>query len=225
MAGSCIRCVTFDLDDTLYLEREYVRSGFDAVGLWTKDRLGIEDFSARAWAAFEAGVRGSIFDAALVSAGVEPDPETIKELVVVYRAHTPLIRPLPDATACVTSIIGQALLAVVSDGPLESQRAKANVLGVQAWSTLTVLTTELGDGFGKPDPRSFRLVERATSASGDECVYLADNPAKDFGGPRSLGWRTVRVRRRGSLHEKVDSTDEVDAEVQDLSSVVKLLFG
>ena len=32
--------VTFDLDDTLYLERDFVRSGFAAVGAWLATERG-----------------------------------------------------------------------------------------------------------------------------------------------------------------------------------------
>src|SRR5207302_9076607 len=36
-------CVVFDIDDTLYLERDYVRSGFRAVGTWAEQWLRIPD--------------------------------------------------------------------------------------------------------------------------------------------------------------------------------------
>jgi len=51
-----------DIDDTLYLERDYVRSGFCAVGRWLAEHQNVEDFFERAWALFEAGARGNIFD-------------------------------------------------------------------------------------------------------------------------------------------------------------------
>ncbi|MGQ9635778.1 MAG: HAD family hydrolase, partial [Bryobacteraceae bacterium] len=61
--------VAFDLDDTLYLERDYVRSGFEAVGEWAKERLGIGDFTQRAWRWFQQGRRGDIFNQVLVEIG------------------------------------------------------------------------------------------------------------------------------------------------------------
>ena len=35
------RAVVFDIDDTLYLERDYVRSGFTAAGAWARTELGL----------------------------------------------------------------------------------------------------------------------------------------------------------------------------------------
>jgi hypothetical protein len=37
--------------------------------------------------------------------------------------------------------------------------------------------------------------------------------------PRCLGWRTVRVRRPGSLHAEVPSGDDVDAEITSLADL------
>jgi FMN phosphatase YigB (HAD superfamily) len=33
-----------------------------------------------------------------------------------------------------------------------------------------------------------------------ECMYVADNPWKDFASPADLGWITVRIRREHGLH-------------------------
>ncbi len=69
-------------------------------------------------------------------------------------------------------------------------------------------------------------MEAHFGSHGADNVYLADNPRKDFVAPRALGWRTVRVRRPESLHVDVDSGEDVDVEVADLSEVACLLgFG
>jgi putative hydrolase of the HAD superfamily len=209
-------CVVFDIDDTLYLERDYVRSGFRAVGEWARARLGIADFAERSWRLFEAGVRGSIFDDVLAESGVQPDRALVRALVDVYRTHEPAIEMLPDAADAVGRLRGHVALAALSDGPLESQRAKARALRVGDWAEVTVFTAELGAGFGKPDPRAFELVECRVACGPSGCVYVADNPAKDFAGPRGRGWRTVRVRREGALHAGIDSGSDVDLEVADL---------
>lgn len=210
--------MALDVDDTLYLERDYVRSGFRAADAWVRRELGVDGFARRAWTAFERGVRGRIFDVALEECGVEPSPDLVGELVRVYRLHDPAIELLDDAAACLDLLVGRVTLAVVTDGPIDSQRAKARALGVDAWADVTVFTSELGDGFAKPHCRAFELVEQVTSCEASECVYLADNPAKDFRAPRSLGWVTVRVRRPQGLHARLASGPDVDAEIQDLSA-------
>lgn len=220
---SRVACVVFDIDDTLYLERDYVRSGFAAVGRWAAEALAFPDFAARAWAEFEAGRRGDIFDHVLAQSGAPRTREAVQAMVAVYRDHVPQVSLLPDARACLDSIEGRSAIAAVTDGPLQSQRSKAEALDLTRWAKPIVFTAELGPGLGKPHPRAFRLVEEATGAAGSACCYVADNPAKDFAAPASLGWRTVRVVRRGGLHRKVPSGADVEMEITDLTTLPHLL--
>jgi putative hydrolase of the HAD superfamily len=210
-------CVVFDLDDTLYLERDYVRSGLVAVGAAVAERCAIDGFATVAWEAFGRGVRGTLFDEALASLGVRPPPGLIGELVEIYRSHVPEISLLPDAAAAVAALQERsASIAVISDGPLLSQRAKAQAIDAEGWASLIVLTEELGEGRGKPHRSAFELVEQTLGFHHRECLYVADNPSKDFGGPVQLGWRTARVRRPGSLHEALASPSDIDREDADL---------
>jgi putative hydrolase of the HAD superfamily len=215
-AGLRVRCVVFDIDDTLYLERDYVRSGFRAAGVWARDRLGIDGVGDRAWKAFLAGERDTVFDAVLSANGVPPSPEAVRDLVDVYRRHVPSISLLPDARSCLERLDGRLAIAALTDGPSASQRAKARALELARWAAPIVFTEDLGEGFAKPSPDGFRIIETQAGYAGAECLYVADNPAKDFGGPRALGWRTVRVRRPGGLHQNVASGLDVDAEIADL---------
>lgn len=226
MAASPSQVVVFDIDDTLYLEREYVRSGFRAVGAWARRSLGAPDLADRAWAAFESGVRATIFDTALAGAGIEPTPELLARLVTCYREHQPDIALLADARACLDGLDvegGGAAVAVITDGPLASQSAKARSLGLAMWSQNVIFTEALGVGFGKPHCHAFELVERRLGVGGDRCTYVADNPAKDFAGPRRLGWQTIRVRRRRGLHHHVDGGDDIDHEIADLTDLMALI--
>lgn len=215
--------VVFDIDDTLYLERDYVRSGFEACGRWLDAERGLAGFGAAAWKLFTDGVRGDTFDRALAELGHAADAALVGYLVETYRSHDPDIAMLPDARRAVDGLAADHLLAVVTDGPETSQAAKARRLGTSDWAALTVLTATLPPGSAKPSPAAFELIECRLGATGDACTYVADNPAKDFGGPASLGWRTVRVRRPGQLHEHVPSGHDVTVQIGDLDSLLDVL--
>lgn len=216
-------CVVFDLDDTLYLERDYVASGFRAIDMWLQTQVGIAGFFDAAWRAFHNGVRGTIFNHALGELGDQDDPELVGRLVEIYRAHEPQIDLLGDASSCLDELAGNVVLGLITDGPAVSQRAKARALGVGQFIPEMVFTEELGPGLSKPHTMAFELVQRRTSTLGPRCVYVADNPAKDFSGPKRLGWSTVRVRRRDGLHAGVVSGSDVDVEVTDLSDLHVLI--
>src|SRR5213082_3476474 len=96
--------VVFDIDDTLYLERDYVRSGFRAVGEWARESLGLSSFFEEAWKCFEKGRRGDIFNVTLEGFGVRPSDELIRTLLSVYRGHDPAICLLPDSEQCLRNV-------------------------------------------------------------------------------------------------------------------------
>ncbi|TMA51722.1 MAG: ATP-grasp domain-containing protein, partial [Deltaproteobacteria bacterium] len=91
-----LRVVVFDLDDTLFPERDYVRSGFAALEDEVRRVFGASAFGAVAWELFEAGVRGRIIDAALARLGLPADAATVGSLVDCYRRHRPSIGLYPD---------------------------------------------------------------------------------------------------------------------------------
>jgi putative hydrolase of the HAD superfamily len=208
---SPIAVVAFDIDDTLYLERDYVRSGFRAVDGWCQEHLGRSGFGASAWEAFQQGARRDIFDRVLRQWGVPIEPSLIGQLVDVYRRHDPQIDLLPDAAECLARLRGRVKLAAISDGPPASQQAKVRRLGLDRWMDEIVLTGVLGPGFEKPSPKAFLKIQETFQCAGSQCVYVADNPAKDFRGPRQLGMTAIRVRRLEGLHYHVDPCSPADA--------------
>ncbi len=220
-----IRTLVFDLDDTLYAEADYVRSGFAAVDAWLRERGVAEGFLARANTHFAAGVRGRIFDAALADLGLAPSPEMIGAMVGVYRRHRPEIRLDAAVAALLDSLRGHFALGLITDGPAVMQRGKIDALGLARWFDCIVVTDELGREFWKPHPEGFRRVMASLPGG---YVYIGDNPAKDFVAPRALGWRTVRMRRRGGEHDAATAApgagpDWEIAALPELPAVIPLL--
>lgn len=220
---SGIRGVVFDLDDTLYPERAYALSGFRAVGAWLQGRIACPaDPAARMIELFEAGVRGRIFNQILTEWNhPEPIQPVVDEMVRVYREHVPAIELAPDARAVLDAWHGRFRLGLISDGPEVMQRRKVAALGLERWLDPIVLTDAFGRAYWKPHPRAFETVQTAWGFAGRECVYIADNPSKDFVAPRALGWRTVQMCRQEGEYGQVATAaaGEPDCLVQALTEI------
>jgi len=215
--------LVFDMDDTLYLERDYARSGFAAVGEWLASERGVAGFGDTAWQLFVAGERGDIFDRGLHAHGIECTAALVKTLVGIYREHAPAIAMAADARAYLARAPQEQPMALITDGPAASQRAKIDALGLRAHLEPCVVTSELpGDG-AKPSPDAFVLVQRALGAEGSACCYVGDNPKKDFVAPHALGWTTVRIRRSGGLHHDLPSGDDVQIEIRSFDELATVL--
>lgn len=204
--------VVFDLDDTLYLERDYVLSGLTATGAWAKNALGIDGLGPIMCALFRSGQRTRIFDDGLRAVGHPSSPEIVARMLTAYRQHRPRIALAEDATTFLRHHQADVHFAVITDGFLDAQKRKIRALGLNRLGLrLGICTDRWGRDCWKPNPRAFEHVEAVFGTSGLACTYVADNPAKDFIAPKRLGWRTVRVNREEKIVHLQD-TESVDAD-------------
>lgn len=206
--------VIFDLDDTLYPEIDYVRSGYQAVGAWIIDQMGLDGFGDACWREFQHGDRTRVFNTALARMNVCESPELINDLIEIYRSHTPEIRLFDDAAAVLARLTGKLQLGLLSDGFAIAQRSKIRSLKIEHYFKSIVITDELGDEreFWKPSSVPYQVIMESMSGAANTFVYIADNDRKDFVSANRLGWTTVKVARIGSVHR--DATVGVEYRAQ-----------
>jgi putative hydrolase of the HAD superfamily len=217
--------VVLDVDDTLYLERDYVASGYAAVGRQVADELGRGGFAEAAARRFASGERTRIFDLVLEELGIAVTPELIDRLVGHYRDHEPAIAMEPDAAHFIARDAPGRGLAIVSDGFLVAQQAKVRALGVdRARFGPVMLTDEFGWDWWKPNERCFQHIQAHFALPPNRFAYVADNPGKDFVGPQKLGWKTIRMRREGGLHEHSECDPPVDLEIRSFDALTEPLI-
>jgi putative hydrolase of the HAD superfamily len=215
------KAVVFDLDDTLYLERDFVQSGFTEVGEWCRAHLGISDFMNRARSDFQAGGRKKIFNRVLASYGFSSDDALVLQLVAVYRDHIPSITLLDDARICLDALYGRYPLALITDGFSKTQWQKIRALGVEDRFEAIIITGELGPAFVKPHPLAFNSVADRLGLTGDQLAYVGDNASKDFIAPYQLGWQTVCVTRSHGICFGIPLGSDVRYRVKNLLDLVQ----
>jgi putative hydrolase of the HAD superfamily len=232
-----VTVLVFDLDDTLFPEREYVASGFRAVDRRLRERHALTGFVEAALGHFHAGRRGRIFDEALEGLGFAAHPALIQELVDCYRGHFPEIRLHPDSVRALASLRGAFRLAIITDGYFEVQKKKVAALGIGPQFEAIVYSDEFGRSSWKPSPEPYLRVMRTLGVTGPECLYVGDNPTKDFVTANALGWKTVQIVREDGeyarvsaetshrAHHRIDCLDELDAILRGENRAVRPIAG
>jgi len=221
-----IQAVVFDLDDTLYPERDYVRSGYRAVARRLHEMLERDEaFDDWLWRRFEAGLAGGAFDALNEHFRLGLDARAITELVGVYREHRPDIHPRPGAAELLGRLGSRCKLGLLSDGFLPAQRLKLDALGLAPMLDAVVFTEEMGRQCWKPAPDGFEAIRAKLNVPHKACAYVGDNPAKDFVAPNSLGWRSIQLLCPGQIHSAKATPDRgapqnVIASLDELESVL-----
>jgi putative hydrolase of the HAD superfamily len=211
--------IVLDIDDTLYLERDYVFSGFRAVGDWLLSNYCAAGFFEIAWNYFLTGSRGDIFNKSLQDINIV-DKKLVAMMVEVYRTHDPDIHLLTDALSFLQNH-SSTELAIISDGYSASQGAKIRALDLEKHVGAIIVTDNWGREYWKPHSRAFETVQQGYLPA--RCVYIADNPLKDFIAPARLGWMpSIRIRRAESMHYDVPTPNDC-IEVASLNDVKVLL--
>jgi len=214
-----IKAVIIDLDDTLYPEEEFVYSGFKAVSLYLQQTgLVKKDLYGLMLQNFKKGNRTEIFNEILKSENIEPKKELINSLIDVYRSHKPDISLFTDAVSFLDRIHGQKKLGLLTDGYLNVQQNKVAALGIEHFFDIIVYTDEMGRDFWKPHQAGYEKIMNNLSVIGNECIYIGDNPTKDFFSANKLGWKTIQIKRPGGVYSCKEELNEEFAENSVLES-------
>lgn len=191
-----LKGIILDLDDTLYLEHEYVQSGFLAVGRSLSDDPD-EGQRYGEWLVERAAREhdGRTFDHLLAAFPHLGERSGVPEMVRVYREHQPGLSLGDEWREALKDWRQRGIfLGLISDGELIGQQRKVDALGLAPLLDHIVLTDAHGKEHWKPSPTAFREMERVSRLHGSELLYVGDNVLKDFVAPNALGWRTVRLR-------------------------------
>lgn len=191
-----MKAIIFDLDDTLYGEKEYVRSGYRAVA---KLLPQVQDAEQKLWTAFEN--KKSAIDDVLVSEGVYTD-ELKQHCLEIYRYHQPNIH-LYDGVLPILLELQELgyLIGLITDGRPEGQRAKIKSLGLEQYIDYIIITDELsGIEFRKPNEKAFVLMKEHFRVEYAEMCYVGDNIRKDFVAPEKLRMKSILFRNTDSLY-------------------------
>jgi len=225
-----LTAVAFDLDDTLYLERDFVRSGYRAVAEWAEGRSGIAAplVLAELEALFAAGIRREVFDLWLEDRGLEPSL-WLARMVETYREHAPCIELCDDAAPLFATLrLRGVRLGLITEGVRRVQENKLRALGLEGAFEAVIIGNQEDRERWKPSRAPFDAWLGLMKVRAEETCYVGDNPAKDFRGAREAGMRSLRVRRAEGLHageEPGSPADAPDTEVRDLHEAETVLLG
>lgn len=179
----------FDLDDTLYPEREFERSGIEFVYQYFEIKhIALNTLLANRnkWInLINNGIRKDINDEVLLN---------------IYRNHFPDIMLYNDSHFFLEKLLAQkAQISLITDGRSITQRNKLKALGIESFFKQIVISEEINSA--KPAERNFKLIMGQPTSH--EYVYIADNPAKDFITPNKLGWITICILDKGqNVHKQ-----------------------
>ncbi|MDO6568446.1 HAD family hydrolase [Alteromonas sp. 1_MG-2023] len=183
----------FDLDDTLYDERQYVESGLRAVAAYVEDNwqvdkvLGLKQLIRL----LDKNGRGRVFNDYLAYNNIPVTKKNVKRCVAAYRLHKPVLSMEKQHLQLLHEL--PKPLYLVTDGNKVVQANKVEALNISHLFKRVFITHRFGVKHAKPSTYCFEKIRHAEGCDWNDMVYVGDNPAKDFVNLNRLGMRTVRV--------------------------------
>jgi len=223
-----LRCVTLDLDDTLWDHR---RAQAEALRLIATEYVAsplVDSFVDRfhhhnkiLWAQYGAGevdvstVKRERFARALQDTGSSANSATgIGEDFLRRYGRLPYLRP--GAREVLDDLSGRVLLGCITDGFTEVQHWKLETTRIGSHFDFVLTSEEVG--VTKPDPVIYAAAAAAAACSPDEILHVGDSYEKDVVGAMAYGMRAAWLP-----HPELPRCDEVDpAPEWILSSLLEL---
>ena len=187
---SNIDAVIFDLDDTLYSEKQYIRSGYKKIA----EYFNIPDMEEEMWNCFENG--GKAIDEVLKAHGLISKKE---QALYIYRFQEPKISLYSGVGELLIRIKKKKKIGIITDGRPEGQRAKLKALNINV--DKVIITDELGGAeYRKPNPKAFEIMQKELNTEFEKMVYIGDNIKKDFIAPQKLGMKYIWFKNPDGLY-------------------------
>lgn len=201
--------VVFDLDDTLYKEIDYYKSG---VKFLYRKYFNKELITSSNELKLDYNWLDEIIQKCPVS----------KELVLNdYRTHPPAISLSNEAKRVLQKLrVENVKMSLVTDGRSITQRNKIRALEISSYFERIIISEEIGTE--KPNHKNFfKAIENYKC---NKFIYVADNPKKDFLGPNELGWVSICLLDDGqNIHPQNFNLDKSYLPKFTISSIKELL--
>ncbi len=192
--GEPVKGVLFDLDDTLFEQRQWL------LGAWQAVACAAVPYGAHAAELAEALIeisdegsdQGGIIDRALERVGAEGCP--VEHLVEVFWSFQPAsLQPYAGAREGLRALRESVPIGLVTDGCPRTQRDKLRCLGLFDAFDVVVYSDELGREHRKPSALPFLAALSKLGVVPGEAVMVGDRPSKDVAGATAAGMRAVRA--------------------------------
>lgn len=189
--------VIFDLDDTLYQEKDYVKSGYKEIAEHFPE---IENMFEKLWNAFKQ--KKNPIDYVLMQEGCYSQ-ENLEKALYIYRSHKPDIKLSTGVREMMQRIRETKKVGIITDGRPEGQRAKLEALGLNQLVDEVIITDELGGvKYRKPNDKAFKIMQNRLNIPFERMIYVGDNLKKDFTAPKQLGMQTIFFCNHNGLYGK-----------------------
>ncbi|MEM7401453.1 MAG: HAD family hydrolase [Pseudomonadota bacterium] len=223
-----VRCVVFDLDDTLWPCEPTILNAENALYEWLGDnyskitnRYSLQEIRnhRQEYAVRNKNIShdvtalrlGSLEELALQFAY----PKSMAhEGLALFRRYRNKVVFYDDSLSTISALSKKFQIGAISNG-------NADIEAIGASHYFDFFITAEQAGAAKPDIEIFEYAQQKTSFSYDQLLYVGDHPSIDIVGANQSGWRSIWFNPNQNPWPELGT--EPDAQIQKLSELLNLL--
>ncbi len=166
--------------------------------------------------------RGKIFNVLCEEYSID---ENMDKLVQIYRNTVPNIKLYDDAVCILKTLKSNYYLGIITDGKNTVQWNKIKALNVEKYIDKVIVTDDYGREYWKPSKEPYKDILKYFNIKPGECIYIGDNPHKDFVSAKALGINTIRIIREVGAHMNtfLSKEHEADYKINCLTEVERII--
>jgi putative hydrolase of the HAD superfamily len=187
----------FDLDDTLYPEIDFLKSGYRII---SEKILAVTGNDIYEEMIRRYKLKENVFEWISSAYSHKDHNLTTSNLLKFYREHVPLIKLSIDTKQFLQALKEKNIpVGLITDGRYVTQMNKIKSLGLSAYFKDIIISEEFGSE--KPDERNYLYFQNKYPTK--SFYFIGDNTIKDFFIPLKLGWVTICLKDNGqNIHSQ-----------------------
>ncbi len=223
-----VRCIVFDLDDTLWPCEPTILNAENALYDWLKVnyskitkhytlqelREHRQEFATRNLDISHDVTALRLGSLAELAEQFSYPDNMAHEGLALFRQHRNQVEFYDDSLSTISSISNKFQVGVITNG-----NADIEAIGASHYFDFFVTAEEAG--VAKPDTEIFEYAQQKASLASHELLYVGDHPSVDIVGANRSGWKSIWFNQNQQAWPLLDT--QPDAEIYSLSELLDLL--
>ena len=223
-----IRCVVFDLDDTLWPCEPTILNAENALYEWLRKnytkitnyytlqelRDHRQEFAQRNLDISHDVTALRLGSLAELAQQFEYPDNMAHEGLALFRQHRNQVIFYDDSLSTISLLANKFQIGAITNG-------NADIEAIGACEYFDFFVTAEQAGAAKPNIEIFEYAQQKASLAGDELLYVGDHPSIDIVGANQSGWRSIWFNPNKQAWPLLET--QPDAQIQNLSELLDLL--
>jgi putative hydrolase of the HAD superfamily len=219
-----IRYIFFDLDNTLYEEKNYILACYNEIAKFINKKTSISISSLDIYKIREKNGDRNVFQILLKDYNIANI--NFQQLIDIYQSFNAPVQLYPNVRTVLLDLSKQYSLGILTNGGEKTQNNKINCLGIRClFDNIIITGKHLEKEFWKPHKSAFRLIFEFCSCNSLECIYIGDSYNNDVLGAKNAGIFPIFLSNQYSegLHQIEDNQIWVINEFSSIRQTIRMI--